>query len=262
MDLQLSGRVALVGGSSSGIGFAIAARLGAEGCAVVLNGRDRERLDRATAQLASLRPTPVGVVADVTDAEQISTLVRDVTERVGQIDILVCNAGGPPPGALSSVPPDAWQAAIELNLLSTVHLCRAAVPGMRERKWGRVICVTSFAAKQPAENLMLSTMARAGVLGFAKALSDEVAADGVTVNVICPGWTRTDRVEELLDALAAKRGVPREQVLDGIVHGIPARRMAEPEEVAAAAAFLASEGAAYITGAALGIDGGLVRSIL
>jgi 3-oxoacyl-[acyl-carrier protein] reductase len=262
MDLQLSGRVALVCGSSSGIGFAIASRLVAEGCAVALNGRDHQRLDDAVTRLQSHRPPPIGIVADVTDRNQIDAMVEDVTTAFGPIDIVVCNAAGPPPGTFASLPSDHWQAALQLNLLSTVHLCRAVVPGMRERGWGRVICLTSFVAKQPLDNLILSTTARAGVLGFSKALADEVARDGVTVNTICPGWTRTDRVEELLEALAKREQVSREEVLENIVRDIPAKRMAEPEEIAAVVAFLASESAAYVTGVALGVDGGLVRSIL
>jgi len=262
MDLQLSGRVALVCGSSSGIGFAIASRLAAEGCAVALNGRDRQRLDHAVTRLQSHQPSPIGIVADVTDQHQIDAMVKDVTAALGPIDIMICNAAGPPPGTFASLPRDGWQNAIQLNLLSTVHLCRAVVPGMRERGWGRVICLTSFVAKQPLDNLILSTTARAGVLGFSKALADEVAPDGVTVNAICPGWTRTDRVEELLEALAKRQHVSREAVLEDIVRDIPAKRMAEPEEIAAVVAFLASQDAAYVTGVALGVDGGLVRSIL
>lgn len=262
MDLALDGRVALVCGSSRGLGYAIATRLADEGCAVALNARDRARLDRAVARMRERHNAVTGVAADVTDPEQIATMVSTVEERLGPVDVLVCNAGGPPPATFASAPPDAWHDAVRLSLLSTVHLCRAAVPGMRTRGWGRVICVASFAAREPVENLILSTTARAGVLGFAKALADEVASHGVTVNVVCPGWTHTERVDQLLDALAARRGVARQEVLDGIVRAIPAGRMGDPRELAAVVTFLASDAAGYVTGVALNVDGGLVRSIL
>ncbi|MGD2136056.1 MAG: SDR family oxidoreductase, partial [Gemmatimonadales bacterium] len=262
MDLGFNRRVALVCGSSRGLGYAIATRLAAEGCAVALNGRDPRQLADAVARLGETHDRVTGVAADVTDPQQIATMVQTVEHRLGPVDVLVCNAGGPPPATFASAPDHAWREAVELNLLSTVHLCRAAVPGMRERGWGRVVCITSFAAREPVENLILSTTARAGVLGFAKALADEVAADGVTVNVVCPGWTHTERVDVLLDALAERQGISRPEVVDAIVRDIPAGRMGQPRELAAVVAFLASDVAGYVTGITLNVDGGLVRSIL
>jgi 3-oxoacyl-[acyl-carrier protein] reductase len=200
--------------------------------------------------------------ADVSVPAEVERLVRRVTDELGTIDILVCNAGGPPPTTFADAPADSWQEALELNLLSTINLCRAAVPGMRERRRGRVICIASVAAKQPLGSLILSTTARAGVLGFMKFLADEVAADGVTVNSVCPGYTRTARVEKLLDELSAQRKLPRDQVERDVVRDIPAGRMGKPEELAAAVAFLASERASYITGVALQVDGGFIRSIV
>lgn len=263
MDLKLNGRVALVCGSSSGLGLAIAAALAEEGCDVALNGRDPDRLQLA---VQTVTPQALGRVegfpADVSVPTDVSKLIQDVSQRLGPVDILVCNAGGPPATKFAEAPADSWRAAIDLNLLSTINLCRAAVPSMRERKWGRIVCLTSVGAKQPLGDLILSTTARAGVLGFTKALADETAPAGVTVNAVCPGYMKTERVGELLGKRAEMQRRPPDEILAGLVQSIPMRRMGEPEELAATVAFLASEGASYITGVALQIDGGFVRSIL
>jgi 3-oxoacyl-[acyl-carrier protein] reductase len=237
MDLGLAKRVALVCGSTRGIGRAVAKALADEGAIVAINGRD------ATA------PFP----ADVSVPAEAERLVRDVAKQFGRLDILFCNAGGPPAAPFKDQPADAWQRAIELNLLSTIHLCRAAVPIMRKAQWGRIICLTSVAAKQPLPGLILSTTARAGVLGFAKALADEVATDGITVNSICPGFIATERIEELTRT--------KPEAMKQMLAQIPMGRIGNPSELAATVAFLASEAASYITGAVLQVDGGFTRSI-
>lgn len=263
MDLGIAGKVALVCGSSAGLGRAIADALAAEGCRVAVNGRDEERLNHAVTLLAQRYETEIaGFRADVSVPSEASDLVDQVRQRFGSVDILVCNAGGPPAAPFESTPAEGWQAALDLNLLSAVHLCRASVPIMRERRWGRIICLTSVAARQPIAGLILSTTARAGVLGFAKCLSDELAAEGITVNAVCPGYMRTDRVTDLVAQRAAQTQRPTHQILAGYVADIPAGRMGEPEELAAAVAFLASQRAAYITGAVLQVDGGYIRSIM
>ena len=238
MDLGLSGRVALVCGSTRGLGRAVAKALADEGARVAINGRTNA-------------PFP----ADVSVPEQATALVHRVAEEFGggRLDILFCNAGGPAAAPFKDQPAEAWQRAIELNLLSTIHLARAAVPIMRKAKWGRVICLASVAAKQPLPGLILSTTARAGVLGFAKALADEVATDGITVNSVCPGFIATERIEELTKG--------RPDAMRQMVAGIPMGRIGTPEELAAAVTFLASERASYITGAVLQVDGGFIRSI-
>jgi 3-oxoacyl-[acyl-carrier protein] reductase len=189
----------------------------------------------------------------VSDPEQATALVHRVAEKFGRLDILFCNAGGPPAGPFKEQPADAWQKAIALNLLSTIHLSRAAVPIMTKAKWGRIICLASVAALQPLPGLILSSTARAGVLGFAKALSDEVAKDGITVNSICPGFIATERIEELSKA--------RPEMIKQRLAEIPLGRIGTPAELAAAVVFLASELASYITGAVLQVDGGFTRSI-
>ncbi len=263
MDLNIAQRVALVCGSSSGLGFAIAETLAREGCVVALNGRDAARLERAVGRIGTAGGSDVaGFTADVSRPADVERLVGDVGSRFGQVDILVANAGGPPTAMATEAPAVDWQRALDLSLLSTVNLCRAVIPGMQERRWGRVLCLTSVAAKQPLGDLVLSTTARAGVLGFAKSLADEVASDGVTVNVLCPGYMRTQRSIELMERRARTSGETVEAVTERIATSIPARRMGEPRELAAVAAFLASDQASYVTGVALQVDGGFIRSIM
>ena len=237
MNLGLKGRVALVCGGTRGIGRAVATVLTEEGAQVAINGRGPNS------------PFP----ADVSVPAEAERLVNDVAKKFGRLDVLFCNAGGPPAAPFKDQPADAWQKAIELNLLSTIHLARAAVPIMTKAKWGRIICLASVAALQPLPGLILSSTARAGVLGFAKALADEVATDGVTVNSICPGFIATERIEELTKA--------RPQMMQERLAEIPMHRVGTPAELAAAVVFLASERASYITGAVLQVDGGFTRSV-
>lgn len=263
MDLGIAHRAALVCGSSSGLGLAIARSLAREGCRVALNGRDEARLERARAALAADFPGRIeGFRADVSVAAEADDLVARASDRFGAVDILVCNAAGPPAAPFEQLAPETWQRALELNLLSTMRLCRAALPAMRRNHWGRIVCLTSIAAKQPLGGLILSTTARAGVLGFAKSLADEVADHGITVNVVCPGFMRTERLEDLAAQRAAQTGGSVAEKIAEMVRGVPAGRIGEPDELAAAVTFLASERAAYITGVALQVDGGFTRSIV
>ena len=264
MDFGLNGKIALICGGSSGLGKAVAEGLVAEGVRVALNGRDLPRIDAAAAEIRVRTPgcEVRSFAADVSRAADAGRLVGQVQQDMGGLDILLCNAGGPPPGAFEEHEPAAWQAALELNLLSTVHLCRAAVPLMRSRGWGRVLCVASIAAKQPAKGLILSTTVRAGVLGFAKALADEVAGNGVTVNVLCPGYIATERLQFLAAERGRRQGRPVDEMLAEQTAGVPMGRTGRPEEFAAVAVFLSSERASYLTGTALSVDGGLHRSIL
>jgi 3-oxoacyl-[acyl-carrier protein] reductase len=264
MDLGLSGRVALVAGSSAGLGRATALRLAQEGARVAVNGRDPARCDAAAEAIRAAVPGAdvLACPADVSKPDEAVALVRRVEGHFGQVDVLVCNAGGPPPTTFAEAAEDAFQRGVDLNLLSTVRLARAAVPGMRERRWGRVVCITSIAAKEPLPGLLVSTMARAGVHGFAKVLADEVARDGVTVTVVVPGYMRTGRVTSLLEERSRREDRPTDAILSDLIANVPVGRIGEPDELAAAIAFLASERASYITGTVLAVDGGYLRAVV
>jgi 3-oxoacyl-[acyl-carrier protein] reductase len=262
MDLGLSSRVALVCGSTQGIGRAVAKALAQEGARVAVNGRHPDVVGRAAEQLTletGQRVAPFA--ADVGIPAQAESLVERVHHELGRLDVLFCNASGPPAAPFSHQSAEAFHRAVEVNLLSAVHLCRAAVPLMRKLQWGRIVCLASVAAKQPLPGLILSTTARAGVLGFAKALADEVATDGITVNVVCPGFIATERIAELTETRAKREQRASQEVMREMIAGIPMARMGHTEELAAAVAFLVSERASYITGAALQVDGGFTRSI-
>jgi 3-oxoacyl-[acyl-carrier protein] reductase len=262
MDLGLASRVALVCGSTQGLGRAVAKALAQEGARVAINGRHADVVGRAAEQLTLETGQRVaGFAADVGIPAQAESLVERVHHELGRLDVLFCNASGPPAAPFSHQSAEAFHRAVELNLLSAVHLCRAAVPLMRKLQWGRIVCLASVAAKQPLPGLILSTTARAGVLGFAKALADEVATDGVTVNVVCPGFIATERIAELTETRAKREQRASQEVMREMIAGIPMARMGHTEELAAAVAFLVSERASYITGAALQVDGGFTRSI-
>lgn len=262
MNLGIKNKVALVCGSTSGLGLAIANTLAQEQCKVVLNGRDETRLARAVTRISTGEADVLGYAADVSVADDAVALVERTVTELGSIDILLCNAGGPAATIFTDTQPDKWQAALDLNLLSTITLCRAAVPHMLDRNWGRIVCLTSVAAKEPLPGLILSTTARAGVLGFAKSLADELATSQVTVNVVCPGYMQTERVDDLVRERADREQRDAAEIERELVARIPMRRMGKPEELAHAVAFLSSEQAGYITGVALQVDGGYIRSIL
>lgn len=263
MDLGLRGKVALVAAASRGLGRAIAAELAREGAALVICARDDEAIARAAREIAQetgARVVPVR--ADVSRLEEIGPLVEQGVRALGPIDILVTNAGGPPAGPFEAHDAAAWEAAFRLTLRSAVELSRAVLPGMRARRWGRILNVTSITVKQPVDDLILSNSLRAAVTGFARTLANEVAADGVTVNNLLPGYTRTERVVSLADALSARDGITPEAVRARWEQQIPMRRLGEPEELAALAAFLASERAGYITAQSIAVDGGWIRSLV
>lgn len=247
MDLGISGKRAIVAGASSGLGLAAARALVAEGVQVVVGSRTAARIEAAAADLG---PSAIPLVGDVGTPEGATAFAEAAVEALGGVDIVVTNAGGPPAGTFASTPLDAYPSALDLNLLSVVALCKATVPAMQAQGWGRVVAITSVAVKQPIDTLILSNTARAGATGFLKTLATEVAADGVTVNSVLPGFHRTDRLVHLgrdLDAVAA---------------GVPARAIGDPDDFGSVVAFLCSQQAGYVTGTALAVDGGAARGLL
>ncbi|MEU8250328.1 SDR family oxidoreductase [Nonomuraea sp. NPDC048916] len=247
MDFGLSGRRAAIGASSSGLGFATAAALAAEGARVTLCDVDADRVRAAAERIG---PNASWAVADLSDPDGSEGFVREAQRVMGGVDILVTNAPGPPPGDFAQAKAEDYPRALDLNLLSVVRMCLAAVPAMRDNGWGRVVAITSISVRQPIANLILSNTARAGATGFLKTLAREVAADGVTVNSLQPGLHATERVANVYGG-----------ELDAEIAQIPARAMGEPADFGAVAAFLCSDQARYITGAAIPVDGGIYQGL-
>jgi 3-oxoacyl-[acyl-carrier protein] reductase len=263
MDLGLKGKVALVAAASKGLGRAVAHELAAEGAIVVMCARGQDALDAARDEIAKATRADVrAVAADVATMEGIERVAKLALDAHGRVDILINNAGGPPSGPFEKHPWSEWEKAVQLTLRSAVELTRHVLPGMRERKWGRVVNITSIAVKQPVDGLMLSNSVRAAVTGWARTLANEVAVDGVTVNNVLPGYTKTDRVTQLNAARAASEGVDTNEIQRRIDAQIPMRRMGDAREFAAMVAFLASERASYITAQSIPVDGGWIRSLV
>ncbi len=262
MDLGIGGKTALVGASANGLGRATAEKLAQEGCHVALCDFDEAALAETKAEISATSNGDVeGWPVDFKRAESIDRLLTDVLAWKGRVDILVTNSGGPPPGPFDQATDEMWRGAFDLTFMSSVRLIRGVLPGMKENRWGRVINFTSRTLREPIDNLIISNAMRLAVAGMAKTLAVEVAEFGITVNNLGPGPTATARAIELANARASKAGISLEEELAKTEARIPVGRMAQPEEQASVAAFLASDAARHITGSSLIVDGGETRAL-
>jgi len=263
MDLKLKGKRALVTGASRGLGFATARGLASEGCRVAINSRNVEKLTDSALQLSAQCQTEViALPGDITDPIIPETLIQQTAQTFGGLDILITNAGGPPPGRFDSFDENTWQQAIELSLLSHVRLIRAALPWLRKSSAASVLAITSYSVKQPIPNLVLSNSIRAATVGLIKTLALELGTDGIRFNSILPAWTETERVYALMENRARANGTSVAEELAKQAQDSALGRMGTPEEFANAAVFLVSPAASYITGVMLTVDGGMYKGTL
>jgi 3-oxoacyl-[acyl-carrier protein] reductase len=262
MDLGLNGKVALVAASSRGLGRAVAEDLASEGAKLILCARGEEELNRTAAALRERGAEVEAVAADLSTQDGVESVVSAGMNRFGPIDILVTNAGGPPSGPFETHDIEAWRSAVRVNLESVIFLTRAVLPRMKERRWGRIVNVTSIAVKQPVDGLILSNSVRSAVTGFARTLANEVAPFGVTVNNVLPGYTRTERLVDLAAAIARREGTTTADAEKRWISEIPMGRLGEPKEFAALVVFLCSDRASFITGTSITVDGGWVKGLL
>lgn len=263
MDLGLDGKAALVGGASRGIGRATAFGLAREGCRVAICARGREQLEATAAEIRAETGAQVSaIVCDMSLSDDIRSFVAAAMAEFGRLDIVVNNAGGPPPGPFDAHDEATWQQALNQNFLSVVRTVREALPHLRAGGGGRIINITSVAVKEPVPGLILSNAARLGVVGLAKTLSRELGPNGITVNNVCPGLTMTDRMRELYGDRAEEAGRSLEEVLEDEARRIPLRRIGRPEDIAALVVFLASEAAGHISGTTIQVDGGSVAAAM
>ncbi len=262
MDLGIKDKVAIVAASSKGLGKAIALCLAAEGVKLTICSRGKEALDKTSEEIRQKTGVDVlSIQADVSRIEDIKNIVSETINIYSTVHILVNNAGGPPFGSFLDFSNEDWQKALELNLLSTINFTREVIPYMNKQKWGRIINITSVAVKQPIEGLILSNTARAGVIGFAKTVSNEFAKDNILVNNVCPGRILTDRIIHLAEERAKREKRKFEDVINSMELDLPIGRIGKPQELADLVVFLASERASYITGTTIQVDGGIVKSI-
>jgi 3-oxoacyl-[acyl-carrier protein] reductase len=262
MELGLKGRAAVVGGASSGLGAAVAEALAAEGCRLLLWSRSAERLEEVASRLRQAHGTELHTLAaDATDPTAAATVADEATRRLGAVDIVVLNAGGPPPVDPLATEPDGWRTSFQLLAQTPIDLAQRLLPGMQQRKWGRVVALIGSTIREPIPTLAYSTGGRAALAGWLKTVAGRVAADGVTLNGILTGRVATDRVRQIDEDRAEREGRPVDEIRGEALRTIPAGRYGEPRELAAVVAFLCSEQASYVTGTLIPVDGGMLHAI-
>ena len=263
MDLRLKDKRALVSGSSRGLGYATALALAKEGCKVAINGRDEAKIKAVAEKMSGETSAQViGLAGDVSLADMPEKLIQQAVDAFGGLDILITNAGGPPPGSIDSLDEAAWQRGVDLGLMLHVRLIKAALPYLRKSDAASVLTVTSMSVKQPIANLLLSNSVRMATIGLTKSLALELGREGIRFNSILPGWTETERVTELMTARATANKSTVEEEIRKQSEQSPFGRLGQPEEFANAAAFLVSPAASYITGVMLNVDGGMYKGTL
>jgi 3-oxoacyl-[acyl-carrier protein] reductase len=262
MESGLKNRVAIVAASSQGIGRATAEAFAAEGCRVAMCARNAETLHTAARQIEKQYNTEVfALPLDVTDEKAVHDFVEEVVSKFGTVDICVTNAGGPPAKGFLAASVEEWRKAVDANFLSTVYFAREVIPHMQRQHWGRIITITSITTKQPVADLVLSNAVRAAVVGLVKSLANEFGKDGILVNNVGPGYTATERLQELAKTRSAATGKSEKEIFEGWSADAPLKRVGEPREVADAIVWLASERASYVTGQTVLVDGGLYKGL-
>jgi len=261
MDLGIKDRVAMVAAASKGLGKACAVALAREGCKVSICARNAEELEKTRSEIEA-HGEVISVVANVSSARDLEDWYQRTIDRFGQTDILVTNTGGPPVKRFMELSDENWLLGVESTLMNVVRLSRMVIPGMLERRWGRIIHLTSLVAKQPVDELTISSTLRAGLSGLTKTMANQVGPYNITVNAILTGHILTDRQYALADVRVREQGITHEEYFAGQVAEIPLRRIGEPRELGDVVAFLASEQASYVTGVSLQVDGGLIRSTM
>ena len=263
MNLNLNNKNAIVCASSQGLGKAAALDLAEEGVNLAICSRDQDKINKVKEEIHQKINSEIKVIAlkvDLDSPDEIQAFYKQVENDLGSVDILVNNNGGPPPSTFEQLSDDDWQKAFNSTMMSCLRLSKLVLPNMKKNAWGRIINISSVSVKTPVNGLFLSNSLRMGVLGWAKALSDELAPHGVTVNTVCPGYTRTERVEAILETQSNSSGLKKEEIEKSIAENIPMKRVGEAEDLAGLITFLASEKADYMTGLAIQVDGGSART--